>query len=130
MNTEWQPFEDRAGLAVAIRVPRSSELHTLADGRVLIRSHAGNQPLDGPKVSQLAATKASGDFEVETVAGASRADLDEEVIEDYLQRRTARLGRDLGHAPAHGAHDRPRLATRSALLWLWVVLPASGATPW
>jgi ATP-dependent DNA helicase RecG len=95
VRTDWQQFEDRAGFAVAIQVPRSSELHTLADGRVLIRSHAGNQPLDGPKVSQLAATKASGDFEIEAVAGASRADLDDEVIEDYLHRRAARLGRDL-----------------------------------
>ncbi len=121
VNTEWQQFEDRAGLAVAIRVPRSSELHTLADGRVLIRSHAGNQPLDGPKVSQLAATKASGDFEVETVAGASRADLDEEVIEDYLQRRTARLGRDLGQRPdeilmAAGALDTQGRPTVAGLL--------------
>ena len=33
---------------------------------------------------------------METVAGATRADLDDEVIQDYLQRRTARLGRDLG----------------------------------
>jgi ATP-dependent DNA helicase RecG len=96
VRTDWQQFEDRAGFAVAIQVPRSSELHTLADGRVLIRSHAGNQPLDGPKVSQLAATKASGDFEIEAVAGAARADLDDEVIEDYLHRRAARLGRDLG----------------------------------
>jgi ATP-dependent DNA helicase RecG len=99
VRTDWQQFEDRAGFAVAIVVPRSSELHTLADGRVLIRSHAGNQPLDGPKVSQLAATKASGDFEIETVAGAVAADLDDEVIEDYLRRRTARLGRDLGQQP-------------------------------
>jgi ATP-dependent DNA helicase RecG len=96
VRTDWQPFEDRTGFAVAIQAPRSTELHTLADGRVLIRSHAGNQPLDGPKVSQLAATKASGDFEIEAVDGATRADLDDEVIEDYLHRRAARLGRDLG----------------------------------
>ena len=94
--TEWQQFEDRAGLAVAIRVPRSTELHSLADGRVLVRTHAGNEPLDGAKISHLAATKASGDFELECVAGASRSDLAEAVIRDYIQRRAARLGRDLG----------------------------------
>jgi len=94
--TRWEQFEDRAGLAVAITVPRSTELHALADGRVLVRTHAGNEPLDGPRISHLAATKASGDFEMETVAGATRNDLDEEVIQDYLHRRTARLGRDLG----------------------------------
>lgn len=96
VTTEWQQFEDRAGLAVAIITPRSSELHSLADGRVLVRTHTGNEPLDGARISHLAATKASGDFEMETVAGATRADLDEEVIHDYLQRRAIRLGRDLG----------------------------------
>ncbi|MDQ1300785.1 MAG: ATP-dependent helicase RecG, partial [Chloroflexota bacterium] len=94
--TEWEQFEDRAGMAVAISVPRSTELHSLADGRVLVRTHAGNEPLDGAKISHLAATKASGDYEMEIVAGATRADLDEEVIQDYLRRRVTRLGRDLG----------------------------------
>lgn len=96
IRTEWQQFEDRAGLAVAITVQRSAELHALADGRVLVRTHHGNEPLDGAKISHLAATKASGDFELETVPGASQADLDPEVIQDFLHRRSARLGRDLG----------------------------------
>ncbi len=96
VRTEWQQFEDRNGVAVAITVPRSTELHALADGRVLVRTHAGNEPLDGTRIKLLAATKASGDFEMEVVAGAEWADLDEEVIADYIQRRTARLGRDLG----------------------------------
>ena len=95
VRTDWEQFEDRDGLAVAIQVARSTELHSLADGRVLIRTHAGNEALDGAKISHLAATKASGDFEVEMVAGASRADLDHEVIADYVKRRTARLGRDV-----------------------------------
>jgi ATP-dependent DNA helicase RecG len=98
VRTEWQQFEDRAGIAVAIQVPRSTDLHSLADGRVLIRTSGGNQPLDGARISHLAATKASGDFETEVVAGAARTDLDAEVIRDYLQRRTARLGRDLGQS--------------------------------
>jgi len=96
VRTEWQQFEDRDGLAVAIRVPRSTELHSLDDGRVLVRTHLGNEALDGGKISHLAATKASGDYEQEFIAGASRADLDEEVIQDYLHRRATRLGRDLG----------------------------------
>ena len=50
------------GWAVAIHVPRSTELHSLADGRVLVRTHQGNEPLDGGKISHLAATKASGDY--------------------------------------------------------------------
>ena len=95
VRTEWQQFEDRDGFAVALQVARSTELHLLADGRVLVRTHAGNEPLDGAKISHLAATKASGDFEMEPIPGATRADLDDGVIADYLKRRTARLGRDV-----------------------------------
>ena len=65
-------------------VPRSTRLHSLADGRVLVRTHAGNEPLDGAKISHLAATKASGDYEMEPVPGATRNDLDHDVIQDYL----------------------------------------------
>ena len=75
---------------------RAAPLHSLTDGRVLVRSHLGNEVLDGAKISFLAATKATGDFEQETVAGAGRGDLDDEVIQDFLHRRAARLGRDLG----------------------------------
>jgi len=74
VRTEWERFEGRDGLVVGIHVPRSTELHSLTDGRVLIRSHQGNEMLDGAKISFLAATKATGDFEQETVAGAGRAD--------------------------------------------------------
>ena len=121
MRTEWQQFEDRDGIAVALQVPRSTELHSLADGRVLVRTHAGNQPLDGTKISQLAATKASGDFETETVPGAARTDLDEEVIRDFMDRRAARLGRDLGQTEAEilaatGALDSSGQPTLAGLL--------------
>ena len=88
VRADWETFEDRAGWAVAIHVPRSTELHSLADGRVLVRTHQGNEPLDGGKIKHLAATKASGDYEMESVAGATRADLDDEVIQDFIRRRT------------------------------------------
>jgi ATP-dependent DNA helicase RecG len=118
VQTDWEKFEDRAGIAVAIRVPRSSELHSLSDGRVLIRTSTGNQPLDGGKIGQLAATKTSGDLEGEIVAGATRADLDEDVIHDYIKHRTERLGRDLGRSEdellrsigALSAHGEPTVA--------------------
>ncbi len=121
IRTDWQQFEDRAGLAVAITVQRSAELHSLADGRVLVRTHNGNEPLDGAKISHLAATKASGDFELETVPGATRADLDEDVIQDYLHRRSVRLGRDLGQTEdellrATGALDPHGEVTVAGLL--------------
>jgi ATP-dependent DNA helicase RecG len=95
VRTEWQPV-DQLGQVIAIQVPRSTDLHALADGRVLIRSSAGNEALDGIRISHLAASKASGDFEAEVIAGARRSDLDDDVIEDYLRRRAVRLGRDLG----------------------------------
>jgi ATP-dependent DNA helicase RecG len=96
VRTDWEQFEDRLGFAVAVHVSRSAELHALADGRVMVRTHGGNEPLDGARISHLASSKANGDFESDIVAGAVRRDLDDEVIADYLQRRAARLGRDLG----------------------------------
>ena len=121
MRTEWQQFEDRDGIAVGLQVPRSTELHSLADGRVFVRTHAGNQPLDGTRIGQLAATKASGDFETETVPGAARTDLDEDVIRDFMDRRAARLGRDLGQTEAEilaatGALDSSGQPTLAGLL--------------
>ena len=73
---------------MAIHVPRSMELHSWPTGACGVRTHQGNEPLDGPKIKHLAATKASGDYEMETVAGATRSDLDDEVLQDFIQRRT------------------------------------------
>lgn len=90
VRTEWQQIESSQGTAVAVRVIRSTELHTLDDGRVLIRVGAENRPLVGDEVSHLAATKATGDFETSVVAGATRSDLDEEIVQEYLVKREER----------------------------------------
>lgn len=90
VRTEWQQIEISQGTAVAIRVVRSTELHTLDDGRVLIRVGAENRPLVGDEVSLLAATKATGDFETEVVTGAVRSDLDDEIIQEYVVKREER----------------------------------------
>lgn len=90
VETRWEQLEAKGGTMVAISVPRSPELHTLADGRVLIRSGAENRPLGGEEVRHLAATKSSGDYEGEIVAGANRADLDSEVIKEYIAKREER----------------------------------------
>jgi ATP-dependent DNA helicase RecG len=90
VRSEWQQTETPQGTAVAIRVIRSTELHTLDDGRVLIRVGSENRPLVGDEVSHLAATKATGDFETDVVAGAARNDLDEEIIQEYLVKREER----------------------------------------
>ncbi len=90
VRTEWQQMETPQGTAVAIRVIRSTELHTLDDGRVLIRVGTENRPLVGDQVSHLAATKATGDFETGDVAGAARSDLDGEIVQEYLVKREER----------------------------------------
>ena len=54
------------------REARSAELHSVSDGRVVIRMGAENRPLAGDAIRQLAATKSSGEFEAEVVPGARR----------------------------------------------------------
>lgn len=93
IRTEWRPFEARGRRGVAIVVARSPELHSLADGRVLVRAGAENRPLGGEEIRQLAATKGTGDFEAETVPGATRDDLSDEVIAEYLEKRSERQRR-------------------------------------
>ncbi|HEY63266.1 MAG TPA: transcriptional regulator [Caldilineae bacterium] len=93
--TEWELIEVPGGFAVSLRVPRSAELHALADGRVLVRSGAENRPLGGEAIRQLAATKSSGEFELEPVPGAAREDLDEGVIDEYIAQREQRQRRPI-----------------------------------
>ena len=102
VETGWEYSESETGSVYTISVPRSPELHSLPDGRVLIRAGAENRPLGGEAIRQLAATKSSGDFEAELVTGAAWEDLNPEVIEEYLAKRTARGRRRLeGEPRAH-----------------------------
>lgn len=93
VQTDWQQEETAVGVVVMIRVNRSPELHSLDDGRVLVRAGASNRPLSGDQIRQLAATKSSGDYEVEAVPGATRDHLDESVIAEYLEKRAERTRR-------------------------------------
>ena len=79
--------------AYAIRVPRSTELHALADGRVLIRSGKVNRPLGGQEILRLASAKNTGDFETEAVTGATMDDLCHKMIDEYLEKRADRTKR-------------------------------------
>ena len=90
--TEWEQSELPAGVVVALKVARSPELHALADGRVLIRQGQENRPPSGEVIRHLAATKSSGDFEGEAIAGATLVDLDKRTIDEYLKLRTEREG--------------------------------------
>lgn len=88
----WEQVETSRGAVIAIRVPRSPELHSLADGRVLIRAGREDKPLTGQEVRQLAATKSAGDFETEPAMAADADDLDADIIQEHLTKRQERGG--------------------------------------
>ena len=133
--TGWEQFEAEGGPAFVVRVARSPELHALDDGRVLVRAGTENRPLTGEQVRMLAATKSTGDFEVECVAGATRADLDEAVIAEYLKKRKSRQRRPISGTVDEilmgvGALTSDGLPTVAGLLLFGtapqVLLPQSG----
>ena len=121
VRAEWRPFEAEGRRGVAIVVARSPELHSLADGRVLVRAGAENRPLGGQEIRQLAATKGTGDFEAETVPGATREDFSDEIIAEYLEKRSERQRRPItGPVETHlreiGALDEAGDPTVAGLL--------------
>ncbi len=90
----WEPVElEDDKTAYMIRVPRSIELHALTDGRVLIRSGNKNRPLGGQEILKLASAKSTGDFESETVPGATKDDFSRKMIDEYLAKRAERTKR-------------------------------------
>ena len=95
VRTQWQHSETRAGEAIAILVPRSTDLHSLEDGRVLVRTGTENHPLVGDAIRHLAATKSSDDNEVESVPGSTFDDLDPEMIAEYRAKREERQRRPI-----------------------------------
>ena len=90
MRTEWQQEELQTGSIIMLRVERSSELHILSDGRALVRHRSENRPLGPAELEMLVANRSMGDFESEEVSGAARDDLDENVIDEYLEKRQQR----------------------------------------
>lgn len=89
-----KPSEPKPTFTVyAVRVPRSLELHTLTDGRMLIRSASKNRPLGGQEIIRLASTKSTGEFEAETLPGATREDFSRRMIDEYLEKRAERSKR-------------------------------------
>ncbi|WP_374689841.1 ATP-binding protein [Promineifilum sp.] len=90
--TQFQSVELPAGRFIGIQVPRSLELHSLADGRVLVRRRDENRPLTGDEIRTLAASRPTLDFETEAVPGARPGDLDRETLREYLDKREARTG--------------------------------------
>lgn len=86
----WSPVESEQGMLFSIRVNRSNELHSLYDGRVLVRSGVQNRLLGGNEINRLASSKGSSEFEADIVAGARQDDFDGEILDEYLAKREAR----------------------------------------
>lgn len=76
-----------------IFVPRSAELHTLADGRAIVRTSGKNRALAGEEVRALASNKTVGDYEAESVPGAVMDDFDPAIVSEYIQKREERTRR-------------------------------------
>ena len=90
VHTDWHAEEVPGGVVVMLRVERSGNVHALSDGRVLMRKGSENEPTDGFNIEQLLASRPTGDFETQVVPGATREDLNEEVIDNYLEKRQQR----------------------------------------
>lgn len=95
----WHSSETPDGMPVLLEIARSPELHSLADGRVLIRSARSNRPLSGEEIYHLASSKGSGEFELEPVPSAGIDDLDADVIEEFLIKRKERSPRAVADTP-------------------------------
>ena len=90
----WHEAEAQDGSIVAIIVNRSPVLHSLSDGRVLVRAGIENRPVSGDEIRQLAATKSTGDFEAELCPGARREDFDDDVVAEFLAKWQERHHRE------------------------------------
>ena len=90
MRTEWSSETVPGGVVVMLRLERSPQLHSLSDGRVLVRRGSENHVVEGEEFEQLLAGRPSGEYELQTVPGAQRSDFDEDVIDDYIERRQKR----------------------------------------
>ena len=88
--TQWQRLEFNERTFVGLRVARSPDLHTMADGRVLVRHGSENRPITGTELVNLANSRNVAEYEAETVPGATRADFDDDIINEYLAKREAR----------------------------------------
>jgi len=88
--TEWRTIDGAEGELISIYVPRSHELHSCENGRILARRGNQNYPLSGAEIRTLANSKNAAEFETELVPGARPDDLNQDVIREYIDRREAR----------------------------------------
>jgi len=90
VQVEAETYELPQGAVLVFHVPRSIELHSLPDGRVLARRGAENRVLTGQELTLAAVGRATGAFELEEIPGTSIADFDTDVIEEYMEHRQRR----------------------------------------
>ncbi|MCB0098434.1 MAG: ATP-binding protein, partial [Caldilineaceae bacterium] len=55
VHTDWYAEEVAGGVVVILRVERSGQLHSLADGRILVRRGTQNVPSDSVMIEQMLA---------------------------------------------------------------------------
>ena len=89
----WEQSEVGGRFIFVGRVQRGMGLHTLANGRVLMRTGAHNRVLSGRQVQQLATTRITAEYEAEIVPGASRDDFDETILTAFVEAWQKRQGR-------------------------------------
>ena len=107
--TQWQQEQVPGGAIVLLRIDRGGEVHSLNDGRILVRKGAENAQADGAELDRLLAARPTGDFETQPVVGATRDDLDEDVIVDYLEKPPGAQS-----PPHHSAQGQAAAADRRA----------------
>ncbi len=118
--SSWQPLETPGGTLIAVQIARSLDLHSLADGRVLVRGGKQNRTLSGDEIRELAASRQTAEFETDVVPGARLDDLDPEIIDEYLRNREVRSGARVGSTAELlfeiGATDRQGSPTTAGIL--------------
>ncbi len=92
---KWEQVETSGRFVFVGRVARSSDLHTLSDGRVLVRTGPENRRLSGDEVRQLSTVRSAGEYEADPAPGATRDDFDEETIREFLEAWEERQGHPL-----------------------------------
>ncbi|PJF47420.1 MAG: transcriptional regulator [Chloroflexi bacterium] len=98
-----------------VRVPRSVDLHSLKDGRVFVRVAGENRALTGDEIRNLTQSKLAGDYEAETVPGATLADFDDEIVAEYIAKRELRTRRKMELAERDAQHAASLLKDIGAL---------------